>query len=84
LPFGNAELFVRASAETTGGAFRIVEEIDPLDTPRHVHWDEDELFSTSSEHVFTVGDSVFGVRPGASVFAPRDVPYEHRRVRTGT
>jgi mannose-6-phosphate isomerase-like protein (cupin superfamily) len=44
LRFSGAEVLIKASAETTGGSFSIVEEISPLDTPRHVHEREDELF----------------------------------------
>lgn len=79
-------LFVKASAESTGGAFAIVEEVDPLDTPAHVHANEDELFFVlEGEHVFHVGEEEFAVGPGATVFAPRQVPHAHRRVvpRTG-
>ena len=77
---------MKASAETTGGAFAIVEEVDPLDTPLHVHTREDELFYvTAGEHVFRVGDEEFRAGPGDVVFAPRHVPHAHRRVipRTG-
>jgi mannose-6-phosphate isomerase-like protein (cupin superfamily) len=35
---------VRASADTSGGAFTIIEETSPVDTPRHVHENEDEIF----------------------------------------
>ena len=58
----------------------------PLDTPSHVHANEDELFVVlEGEHEFTVGDTVFDAGPGAVVFAPRGVPHSHRRVvpRTG-
>ena len=86
LRFSDAELVVRASAETTGGAFSIVEEVDPLDTPLHVHEREDELFFVlEGRHVFCVGDDEHEVGPGGTVFAPRQVPHAHRRVvsRTG-
>jgi mannose-6-phosphate isomerase-like protein (cupin superfamily) len=86
LTFSGAEVLVKASAETTGGAFGIVEEVAPLDTPLHVHTHEDELFYVvEGEHVFRVGDEEFAVGPGATVFAPRGVPHSHRRVvpRTG-
>jgi mannose-6-phosphate isomerase-like protein (cupin superfamily) len=86
LAFAGAEFLVKASAETTGGAFAIIEEIDPLDTPLHVHENEDELFYViEGEHVFTVGDEELEGGPGAVVFAPRRVPHAHRRVvpRTG-
>ncbi len=86
LRFSDAEFLVLASAETTGGAFTIVEETDPLDTPKHVHEHEDELFYViEGEHVFQIGDEEFGAGPGGVVFAPRRVPHAHRRVvpRTG-
>jgi mannose-6-phosphate isomerase-like protein (cupin superfamily) len=86
LRFSDAQFLVKASAETTGGSFSIVEEVAPLDTPTHVHANEDELFVVlEGEHEFTVGDTVFDVGPGAVVFAPRGVPHSHRRVvpRTG-
>lgn len=46
-------ILLRATAETTGGALTIFEEIPPLlDTPLHVHSNEDELFYTlEGEHV---------------------------------
>ena len=86
LRFSDAEFLVKASAETTGGSFSIVEEVAPLDTPPHVHANEDELFIVlEGEHEFTVGGTVFDVGPGAVVFAPRGIPHSHRRVvpRTG-
>jgi mannose-6-phosphate isomerase-like protein (cupin superfamily) len=86
LRFSGAEFLVRASADTTGGAFTIIEELEPLDTPLHVHEHEDELFYVlEGDHVFRVGDEEFPVGPGGVVFAPRRVPHAHRRVvpRTG-
>jgi mannose-6-phosphate isomerase-like protein (cupin superfamily) len=86
LRFSDAEFVVRASAETTGGAFCIVEEVSPLDTPLHVHEHEDELFYVlEGEHVFQVGDEAFHVGEGGLVFGPRAVPHAQRRVvpRTG-
>ena len=77
---------VKASADTTGGAFTVFEERDPVDTPLHVHEHEDELFYVlEGEHVFQVGDEELRVGPGGLVFAPRGVPHAQRRVvpRTG-
>ena len=42
LRFSDAEFVVKVSAETTGGVFTIIEETAPLDTPLHVHRNEDE------------------------------------------
>ena len=86
LRFSGIELVVRASAETTGGAFTMIEEAAPVDTPLHVHKNEDELwYILEGEHVIQVGDDEFHVGPGETVFAPRGVPHSQRRVvpRTG-
>ena len=81
LRFSDAEFLVKADAHTTGGAFAIIEEVDPLDTPRHVHANEDEVFVViEGAHVFEVGDESFQVEPGEVVFAPRQVPHAHHRV----
>ena len=86
LRFSDAEVVVRASADTTGGAFTIIEEISPLDTPLHVHENEDEVFYVlEGDHVIQVGDEEFHLGPGGLVFGPRRVPHAQRRVvpRTG-
>ena len=86
LRFGDAEVVVKASADSTGGAFTIFEENRPVDTGLHVHENEDELFYVlEGEHVFHVGDREFHAGPGGLVFAPRGVPHAQRRVvpRTG-
>ena len=84
--FAGAEIVIRASAESTGGAFCICEEVDPLDTRLHVHEHEDEVFFVlEGEHVYRVGDREHRAGPGDLVFAPRGVPHAQRRVapRTG-
>ena len=80
LHFSGADVVIRASAETTGGAFSVMEEIDPLDTPLHVHAHEDEIFyALEGEHVVQVGDREYAMRPGDLVFGPRGVPHAQRR-----
>jgi mannose-6-phosphate isomerase-like protein (cupin superfamily) len=84
--FSDAEFLIKASADTTNGAFCSIEEVNPLDAPLHVHDREDELFYVlEGDHVFRCGDDELHVGPGRSVFAPRQVPHAHRRVipRTG-
>jgi mannose-6-phosphate isomerase-like protein (cupin superfamily) len=84
--FSGADFLIRATAESTDGALGIVEEMDPLDTPPHVHANEDEIFYVlEGEHVFRVGDVDHEVGPGDVVFAPRGVPHSQRRAvpRTG-
>lgn len=86
LRFSDAEFIVKASAGSTHGAFTVIEEVNPLDTPLHVHENEDELwYVLEGEHVIQVGDNEFHVGPGEIVFGPRGVPHAQRRVvpRTG-
>ena len=81
LRFSGMEVLVRASAESTGGAFTVLEEIDPIDVPPHVHHDRDELFYVlEGEHVFTVGAIRYEAAPGDLVFGPRGVPHAQQRV----
>ena len=84
--FGEVEILVKASAETTGGAFTLFEEREPVDTPLHIHEHEDELFYVlEGEHIFQVGEREFRAGPGDLVYAPRGVPHAQKRVvpRTG-
>lgn len=81
LRYSGMEFLIRASVESTGGAFSIVEEIDPVDVPLHVHERNDELFYVlEGHHVFTVADTEFEAGPGDVVFGPRGVPHAQRRV----
>lgn len=85
LRFGGLTIAIRASAETTGGAFSVIEELPPLlDTPIHIHAHEDEYFHiVEGEHVVIVGDEEHQLGPGEGVFAPRGVPHAQRRVESG-
>jgi mannose-6-phosphate isomerase-like protein (cupin superfamily) len=82
LVFGDVTILVRCSAEAMGGAFTLFEEVPPMvDTPRHVHEREDELFYVlEGEHVFVVGDEEHRVGPGGLAFGPRGIPHAQRRV----
>jgi mannose-6-phosphate isomerase-like protein (cupin superfamily) len=85
LVLGEVTILVRASSESTGGAFSLFEEVPPMvDTPSHVHAREDELFYVlEGEHVIEVGDQQFEARPGSLVFAPKGIPHAQRRVVPG-
>jgi mannose-6-phosphate isomerase-like protein (cupin superfamily) len=85
LEFGEVRILVLVSGKASGGALSLFEEVPPLvDTPLHVHRDEDELFYVvEGEHVYQVGDDEHTVGPGGVVFAPRGVPHSQRRVVPG-
>lgn len=81
LQFGRTTILLRAS----GDEATVWEEIAPLvDTPLHVHANEDEIFHIiDGEHDFRCGEQEFRVEPGAFVFLPRGVPHAHRRLIEG-
>ena len=83
--FGDATILLRATAEDTGGALTVFEELPPLvDTPRHVHSKEDEMFHIlEGEHIVERGDEEFRLGPGDTIFLPRGVPHAQRRVVAG-
>src|SRR5919204_1062645 len=79
--FVRATMWIKASSEQTDGAFSLVEAVDPMETPKHLHEREDEAFYIlGGEHEFDCGDETFRVGPGGYVFLPRGVPHSHRRL----
>jgi mannose-6-phosphate isomerase-like protein (cupin superfamily) len=85
LRFGGLTIAIRASAGTTEGAFSIFEELPPLvDTPAHVHANEDEYFhAVEGRHAIRVGDDEHEIGPGEGTFAPRGLPHAQRRIEPG-
>ena len=85
LSFGGVTMDVLATAEETGGALTAIVELPPLlDTPVHIHANEDELFiAIEGEHVITLGEEEITIGPGEAVFAPRGIPHSQRRVVEG-
>lgn len=81
LQFGETTILLRASTDE----MTVWEEIAPLlDTPLHVHANEDEFFHIiDGEHEFRCGDQELPVGPGAFVHLPRGVPHGHRRMIEG-
>jgi len=69
---------IKATAETTGGAFGLVESLiaPGFSPPLHVHHREDESFWVlEGEVTMRCGDKTFRAGPGSFVFLPRDVPH---------
>jgi mannose-6-phosphate isomerase-like protein (cupin superfamily) len=85
LVFGEVTVVIRVSAEDSGGAMTVLEEVPPMvDTPLHVHSREDELFYiVGGEHIITLGHEEFSLGPGEAIFAPRGIPHAQRRVEPG-
>ena len=85
LVFGEVTIVIKVSAEDSGGAMTVLEEVPPMvDTPLHVHSREDELFYiVEGEHVITLGQREHRLGPGEAIFAPRGIPHAQRRVEPG-
>jgi len=69
---------VKATAETTGGAFGLLESWIPpgFSPPLHVHRREDEAFYVlEGEVTMRCGERTFLATAGSFVFLPRDVPH---------
>jgi mannose-6-phosphate isomerase-like protein (cupin superfamily) len=69
---------VKATADSTGGAFGLVESLmaPGFSPPMHVHHREDESFYIlEGELTLQCGERQFRAGAGAFVFLPRDVPH---------
>jgi quercetin dioxygenase-like cupin family protein len=76
--FGGVEFLVKVSSEESGGAFTLLDNINPagLYLPPHVHSQEDETFYIlEGEFEFYVADQTLRAGPGATVYAPRGIPH---------
>jgi mannose-6-phosphate isomerase-like protein (cupin superfamily) len=74
-------MVVKATAETTNGAFGLVESIVPpgASPPLHVHHREDEVFWVLEGTLRIVcGDETYHAPAGSYAFLPRGVPHTFR------
>lgn len=79
--FQGSLLVVKASAETTGGAFDLFEELIPAGSspPPHVHTHEDEAFYLlDGRMTFFRGDETIQAGPGSFVLLPRGIVHSFR------
>lgn len=70
---------VKASAADTAGQYSLLEITAPagLQTPLHIHYDEDEGFYVLEGSVtILVGDETVELGPGQHAFGPRDVRHK--------
>ena len=77
--------FVKATGDTTAGAFGLIGQLMPVGfaTPYQVHHNEDEAFYVlEGELQFNVDGSKLTVGPGGYLFGPREVPHGFRVVGT--
>jgi len=76
--FLNNLCIIKATSESTGGAFSLVHQVSPPGhaTPYHVHHVEDEAFFVlDGEFTFICDGSKTIVGPGGYIFLPRGIPH---------
>ena len=69
---------LKASAETTGGAFSLIEQSAPVGfaPPRHIHHAEDEAFYIlEGEVTFFAGEQTISASAGSYIYLPRNIPH---------
>jgi mannose-6-phosphate isomerase-like protein (cupin superfamily) len=67
---------VKASGESTGGGFTLIESSTKGGAPWHVHTREDEYFYVLDGRIIVwCGNEEFHAGPGSFVFLPRGVPH---------
>jgi mannose-6-phosphate isomerase-like protein (cupin superfamily) len=74
-------MLVKAASPATGGAFTLVETVNPPDggPPLHLHRTVDEAFYVlEGSYEFSCGDERLDARPGWFVFLPHGVPHRYR------
>ena len=76
--FQGNRITLQATADSTGGAFGLVESMvaPGYSPPLHIHDREDETFWVlEGEVTIQCGDRTFRATPGACAFLPRGVPH---------
>ena len=79
--FGGVEFLVKISSQDNGGAFTLLDNVNPGGTflPPHVHGREDETFYIlEGEFEFQVAGQTMTAGPGATVFGPRGIPHSFK------
>jgi quercetin dioxygenase-like cupin family protein len=79
--FLGALTFVKATGESTGGTFGLIEQLIPAGfaSPYHVHHSDDEAFYVlEGQLTFVCDGQKVNAGPGSYVFGPREIPHGFR------
>jgi quercetin dioxygenase-like cupin family protein len=71
---------IKATGKETGGQYALIEVIESqgVESPLHVHHNEDEAFYVlEGQMTFYVGEELLKAGPGSFVFGPKDVPHTY-------
>jgi mannose-6-phosphate isomerase-like protein (cupin superfamily) len=79
-------LDIKISGQDTDGQLAVFEQIGQTPNggpPLHIHIDQDEwFFVTEGEYLFQCGKEKFRLKPGDTLFLPRNVPHAFEKART--
>ena len=84
--FEGDTFFGKISTNDTDGNIYVYEStrVKPGGPPLHLHYDQDEWwYILQGEFMIKVGDQVYNVKAGDSVFGPRNVPHCFAKVGEG-
>jgi quercetin dioxygenase-like cupin family protein len=77
-------LDVKISGKDTDGGFAMFEQtsLSPKrGTPLHIHYNQDESFHVlEGEYLFQVGEDIFQLREGDTIFLPKNIPHAWSQV----
>jgi quercetin dioxygenase-like cupin family protein len=76
---------IKLSGQDTNGQFAIIVQDNPPNAsiPKHIHTNEDELFSVIEGEVeFEVGEQITILKSGDIIFLPRNIPHSFKVVGT--
>ena len=79
--FAGVEFIVKVSSEDSGGAFTLLDNLNPAGTflPPHIHHRESETFYImEGQYEFNVDGTVIHAGPGDTVYAPQGVPHSFK------
>jgi mannose-6-phosphate isomerase-like protein (cupin superfamily) len=77
-PGDTGAIAVKVSGADNGGAFAVLEVPTVVDSgpPLHLHHVENEWFyALEGEYDIKVGEQIFNLKPGGSVYAPKMIPH---------
>lgn len=80
--FGGVEFLVKVSAENSGGAFTLLDSLNPPETflPPHVRSDDMTISVQEGEFQFQIDQQILRAGPGATVFVPAGTTFSFKAV----
>lgn len=84
--FGGVEFLVKVSSQDSGGAFTLLDSLNPTETylPPHVRQDDLTFYVQEGEFAFQMNDQSLRAGPGATIYIPRGTPFAFKAVSSAS